>query len=171
MTTKATIIISFGEGVSSDNYFVIAELDDAMNLDAEGKVKSQFNPGDDVYFLVQHEAAVRMSGVRCSRGQIQSQGTVSRSQDMGNLVFTEANETKGTGYIANNLSAAFFGNSVNLSLIEGGKTIKCFGGSYPAICKADIRANFHSFRYIPPALTLTSEESYPIAIAVYMEVI
>ena len=54
----ATIVVEFGTGADS-SAFVAVELDDHLNKDADGETKTQFNPGDQVWFWVQHDASLR----------------------------------------------------------------------------------------------------------------
>ena len=133
MTTQATIVVTFGENVSSSNHFVRAELDDTLNLNSEGKSKTSFNPGDDVYFLIQHDSTVRIRAIRSTSGQVQSLGAVSRSREQI-MLYTELNEIQDFGYTGGTANIWRYGNALGLES-EGITSFKATLGTFPAIAK------------------------------------
>ena len=76
MSEKATLVVKFGQGASSG--FVAAEFDDIKNVDTAGKTKSSFAPGEEPYFLVQHDDSVRIDRIAATGGMVVAMGLVSR---------------------------------------------------------------------------------------------
>jgi len=170
MTTKATIVIKFGDDVANANsYHAIAELDGTMNRTLAGEEKTSFNPGDDVYFLVQHDSRVRVTAIRPTCGQVDSLGQVTRTRS-NLLLFTAVNEKQSMGYMGSSASPLWYGNSASLSPSETLDFIST-SGLFPAIGKITRSCPFNLYRLRTNIPALGVDETYPVAVVVYMEVI
>jgi hypothetical protein len=80
MSKGPTLVVKFGTDVATDAVF-IAKLDDTMNVDAKGKVKTQFYPKDPAYFWLHYDRSkLQVTAVRSTAGQVVLQGSGSRQQ-------------------------------------------------------------------------------------------
>ena len=59
MSVQSTIVVEFGDGADSSG-FVAMELDETLNLDSDGNVKTSFAPGNEVWFWLQHDETLRV---------------------------------------------------------------------------------------------------------------
>jgi len=167
---QATIVVKFGDDVSdSSSYHVVAELDDTLNLDSEGESKTSFNPGDPVYFLVQHDSRVRIRAIRATLGDIQSLGSVSRYRDSV-MLFAEINEKQSVGYMGGTANSLWYGNTVGLGSNGLTDFIATFG-TFPAIGKIGRSCPFNSYVLRSNVPALTEDDEYLVGIVIYMEVI
>jgi len=169
MTTQATIVTSFGDGGGGNGEHVVAEFDDDLNIDSDGEVKLSFNPGDDVYFLVQHDSKVRITNVKSTLGQVQSQGDVSRTRTK-TILFAELNEKKSFGYIGSSPSVNCFGNQAAVNTIDDVDVV-AVSGTMPAMIEVSKSCTFKSYKLIAPVPALDEDEEYPVGVVIYMEVV
>ncbi|MGV0961805.1 MAG: hypothetical protein ACOYB1_18425 [Limnohabitans sp.] len=195
MSGGPTIIVKFGESVADGSFFLVA-LDDAMNvnvpegriiqriwskgeqyfviyfgvgdirtLPAEG-VKSQFSPGDPVYFLLHYDPTkLRVADIKTTAGTLARQGNISRSAT-DELLFTEADEAQTLSHIPNgSLAVSFFGRWANLA--RDGMQIEA--DTAPVLCKVSYNFAATGYKFVPPPMTLGVDDEYPVAIVVYVE--
>lgn len=161
---KATIVVQFGQGANS-SALVVVELDGELNTDSEGNEKTQFVPGDRPVWLVHHDATVRIGSVACSSGMIQPLGQVVRTRTQ-QLSFPSREATDLPYVPAGGVSARWYGN--NGSLTVSGRSVRATG-AVPAIGEVSVPVRFQQYRLIPPTLSLSGEETWPILIVVTME--
>jgi hypothetical protein len=166
MTTQATIIASFGEEAAAENYHVVIELDDQLNKDSDGDVKTTFNPGNEVYFLVQHDSRVRINSIKSSKGQVQALGSVTRTRTK-NILFAEAGEEQQFGYLGSS-SVEWLGNTAGIVDYDG-INLRAVGGNFPAMGRVSKSTTFSSYKLVADVPTLSEDEDYPIGVVVYME--
>lgn len=161
---KATIVVQFGQGANS-SALVVVEMDGELNKDSEGNEKTQFIPGDRPVWLVHHDSTVRIGSVACSSGMIQALGQVMRTRTQ-QLSFP-SREAVDLPYVpAGGVSARWYGNNGNLTV--SGRSVRATG-TVPAIGLVSVPVRFWQYRLIPPALSLSGEETWPILIVVTME--
>lgn len=161
---KATVVVQFGQGADS-NALVVVELDGELNRTADDQEKTQFFPGDRPVWLVHHDATVRISSVACSSGMIQPLGQVTRTRSQ-QMPFP-AGEAVELPYVpAGGVSVQWYGN--NGALSRTGRSVRATG-SVPAIGEVSYPVRFAQYRLIPPSLSLSGEETWPILIVVTME--
>lgn len=195
MSGGPTIVVKFGESVADGSFFLVA-LDDAKNvnvpagqilqsydfqgvtyfviyygvgdirtLPADG-VKSQFNPGDEAYFLAHFDAdKLRIADIQATAGTVINQGHVTRSVT-DELLFTARGEALTLSHIpAGYLESTWFGRSANLD--RNGMQVT----ADVAPCLGNVTYDFSamSFKYVPPPMTLSDKESYPVAIVISVE--
>jgi hypothetical protein len=174
MSTRATIVVKFGEEVeNASSYFVKAELDESMNVDSKGETKSSFTADgtttDPVYFLIQHDSRVQIKAIKSTNGQIQSMGQVSRTKKQ-QTIFTEINEVKDIGYMGSGVNVRCWGNQINGIGHEGLTGVKVTSGVFPAIADVKVGCRFGLFCLHAIIPALGEDEDYPVAIVIYMEV-
>lgn len=162
----ATIVVQFGTGAASDA-FVAVELDETLNLDAIGEVKSQFAPDDEVWFWVQHDPSLRIGAVECTSGMVVAGGLVLRQRKQ-ELTFTGVDTEVEVSHIPfGPLSLTWYGKVGEQFQVAGKKAT--VAGNVPCTCDAVIPIEVKLFRFIPPALVLGEEEQYRVVIVITME--
>ena len=161
---KATVVVQFGQGANS-SALVLVELDGELNRTADDQEKTQFFPGDRPVWLVHHDATVRIGSVACSSGMIQALGQVTRTRTQ-QMPFP-AREAIDLPYVpAGGVSVQWYGN--NGGLVQAGRSVRATG-TVPAIGEVSYPVRFSQYRLIPPALSLSGEETWPVLIVVTME--
>jgi len=161
---SATIVVQFGDGADS-SALVKVELDGLTNVDADGKEKTQFYPGDHPVFLVHHDATLRLDHIEVSSGMVQDLGSVTRERTQ-QLSFA-AIEGQELEYLpTGSVAVAWYGNDGTLQ-VTGRSVLPA--GVVPAICTVTLQAAFRQFRLIPPALTLAEGQEWPVLVVVHME--
>ena len=161
---KATIVVQFGQGANS-SALVVVELDGELNKDSEGNEKTQFVPGDRPVWLVHHDSTVRIGSVACSSGMIQPLGQVTRTRSQ-QMQFPAREATDLPHNPSGNPTVRWYGN--NGALSRTGRSVRATG-TIPAIGEVGYPVQFHQYRLIPPSLSLSGEETWPILIVVTME--
>lgn len=161
---SATIVVQFGDGADS-SALVKVELDGVVNLDADGKEKTQFYPGDQPVFLVHHDATLRLDHIEVSSGMVQDLGLVARERTQQlSFAAIEGQELEYLPPLPPVIT--WYGNDGALQ-ITGRSVLPT--GVVPAVCTVTLQAAFRQFRLIPPALILTEGQEWPVLVVVHME--
>jgi|LGOV01.1.fsa_nt_gb hypothetical protein len=172
-----SLVVQFGESVSASQQFAVFELDDQFNVDADGKVKTQFYPREEVFLRLHHGADLRVTQVIATDGMVVDMGSGSRditTQQVFPAPLVETG-TERTGdvtlaYIpAGNLHPSWMGRAGS-GLENDGRQVWITGGEP---CMADISypVNFTLFKLIPPSMSLAGDEQYPVAVVAYLEAV
>lgn len=165
MSLGATIVIQFGESADS-SAFVAMELDETINLDSTGNAKSEFEPGDEVWFWLQHDASLVVASIESTSGMVVDCGMARRERTQ-ELTFI-GEEGASLSYIpAVSPTYTWYGN-VGSGLALDGRTVSV-AGNLPCTCDAVIPIDVHLYRFIPPALELAEDASYRVVVVVTME--
>lgn len=197
MSGGPTIVVKFGESVADGEFFSV-DLDDALNvnvprgrilsryvlqgvtyyvmyfgvgdirtLPAEG-VKSQFNPGDQVFLLLHYDhSRLRVTDIKATAGQVVMEGAVSRTAT-DEVLFTAAGELLQLSHIpAGAMAVSWFGRSA--AITRDGRNISA--NDAPCLGNVSYAYQATSCRYVPPPMVLGEDESYPVAIVVYVEAV
>jgi len=168
MSVEATIIVEFGVGVDS-GALVVVELDEAMNLDQNGEEKTSFNPGDVPYFLVHHDASVRIGAVRSSSGMV-SGGTVVSRERSQQMQWVKADDQQDLPHVpANTPVWQWWGNVPQIN--RDGRTVTASGTGIPAIGEATYIIEARQYQLTPPPMELADDDTYPVLIVIYMEAV
>ncbi len=165
MSVGATIISQFGEGADS-SAFVAIELDETLNLDAEGNAKTSFDPGDEIWFWIQHAETLVIERIEATSGMVVDCGTVCRSRTQ-ELTFTGTDSIELSHIPARNPSYAWYGNE-GADMARNGRSVSV-GGNTPCTCDAEIPIDVHLYRFVPPRLELDEEKTYRVVIVTYVE--
>jgi len=174
MAVEASIVVVFGDQEPGENDLVVVELDPehSYNLDTDGELKSVFDPENTPVFLLHHSDTLRVTEVLSSSGSVSQIGAAIVQNRTKDVSFVQIDDTVSLGY--GNLTSApvdWVGN-IGLVELEGGSTLKLVGGTIPCIGTASFSATFQNqYMVTPPTLELSSDETYEILVAVYMEVI
>lgn len=171
--SKALYKIEFAGSGASSGLHMAAIADFARNIetvDGKSQEKTSFHPGEQFYFLVQHDAKLRISEVKSSFGVIQALGTVSRSHT-DDIQIATAEDTKDLACTPSGISSfKWYGNSPGLTVIERRVSVRAGRpGPLPAVGAISYSSTWSSFRLIPAVLSLKDDEEWPVLIVIYME--
>lgn len=168
--SKALYKIEFAGSGANSGLHMAAIADFARNIeivDGKSQEKTSFHPGEQFYFLAQHDAKLRISEVKSSFGAIQALGTVSRSHT-NDIQIATAEDTQDLAYTPSAISALkWYGNSPGLTIVERAVSVRT--GPLPAVGAIIHSSTWSSFRLVPAALTLKDGEEWPVLIVIYME--
>lgn len=165
MSEKTTLVLKFGQAAGTG--FAIAELDDIRNVDSTGQKKSSFAPGDEVYFLVQHDDSLRIDRIAATGGMVVAMGQVSRDYT-DRLDFPALGDTAELSHLpAGSVSRTWVDHAAAVTI--AGRTVTAAGGELPAKGNLAYSAEMHSFRLVPPPMTLADGESHEITVYIFME--
>lgn len=164
-TVSGTLVVEFGEGADS-SAFVALELDETLNLDEDGEEKTRFDPGDEVWFWVQHADTLQIDRIAATSGMVVDCGVVRRER-LQELTFTGTDAIELSHLPAANPSYTWYGN-VGAGLARSGRSVSVSGNT-PCTCDATIPIDVHLYRFVAPALTLADEATYRVVIVVYLE--
>ncbi|MGD9948921.1 MAG: hypothetical protein AB7U29_10635 [Desulfobulbus sp.] len=164
-TVGGTIVVEFGDGADQSAFYVF-EMDETLNLDAEGNEQSQFSPGDEVWFWGQHAASLRIDRIEATSGMVVDCGIVRRSRTQ-QLTFTGADVLELSHIPAFNPAYTWFGN-IGGGISRNGRSVSV-ASNIPCTCDAAIPIDVHLYRFVPPQLALEDEETYRVVIVAYME--
>lgn len=169
MSVIGTLVVPFGdEAVSGAGGAIVAEWDDTMNLDANGQVKTQWQPGDAAYLLLHNDGSVRVLAVKATAGSIVAAGAANLSRQ-ATLGFSAAGEKQGLQYLpAGPLSFVWKGN-VGQGAGNVGKEVSVAAGQFPCLAEVSYPVDFSRYRLQTPAMMLAAEETFPIRVYVYYE--
>jgi hypothetical protein len=158
-----TIILDFAD-TNAGNAFIVLELDDELNKDSAGEVKTSFYPGDNVYFRIHHDDTVRIKSSAQSSGTVVSFGSVRRTSTQ-QMSFPTLNDEPETSHIPISISPVWYGRVPILSI--DGRKLKA--NNVPAI--GEITHDFYawSYRITPPPLVLSGDEKYYILTVITLE--
>ena len=165
-TTPSTLVVAYGDDVAEADQTAVVELDGTLNLDSDGETKTQFAPGDEVYFLVHHDADLVIDKVVPTDGTVVAMGAVSRSRE-ADLLFVDEDAVSLSYLPAGSLSVDWQGREGSgLSRDEQSVTIT---DGWPALAHVAYGVDFYLYKLIPPTLELGEDESYTVHAVIYME--
>ena len=165
MNVAETFVTQFGKGADS-SAFVVMELDETLNLDADGNEKTTWSPGDEIWFWIQHDASLVIDRVVATSGMVVDCGSARRSRSQA-LIFTSTDSVELSHIPAKNPTYTWYGNQGS-GLSRNGRSVSVSGNT-PCTCDVEIPIDVHLYRFVPPDLELGSEETYRVAIVAYLE--
>jgi hypothetical protein len=160
----ASIVVNYGDTAAS-SALVVVELDDTLNLDAAGKTKTQFYPGDLVYFLVHHDATVRITRVLTTSGTVDPLGSVLRDRTQ-QMLFKSPTDKQDLPHLpAGIVTPSWYGRTSNL--VQDGRSLTA--DATPCIGEMDYDMEAELFCLTPPDLDLAGDEKHFIGVVINME--
>lgn len=165
MSVGATIVVEFGQGADS-SAFVAVELDDTLNVDGEGEAKSQFGPGDEVWFWLQHDVSLRVGRIACTSGMVVDCGLARRQREQ-ELTWT-GEEAVELSHIPAAAPVLTWHGNVGTGLSRDGRSMR-ITGNLPCTADAVIPIDVHLYRFVPPALSLAAGRTYRVVVVIHME--
>lgn len=164
-----SLVVEFGTGVDADSTAGVAELDPVRNVDSEGNQRSQFVPGDEVYFLVHHDSSVYIDRVASTDGMVVAMGPETQDREQ-QLLFTNDEQQQLT-YVPGGALVHDWMGRVGNGFTRTDRQVQVTAADVPCIENLTYPVNFQLFRLVPPALNLAAGETYSIAVVVYLEAV
>lgn len=165
---EKTLVLSFSgaQAGGGSTAAVRAAWDDARNRAADGSVRSQFVPGESVYFIAQADAGARITRVAATSGAVVGLGAASRPQS-DTLLFTggEQSPPQLSWVPSSGLIATWYGNQGS-GLQVAGRSVTVAAG-YPCRATLAYSAAVTSYRLDTPRVQLAKEASWPIDVVIY----
>lgn len=163
METGATIVVTVRGPAAADNQPLIF-LDDQLNRDDQGNVKTSFAPGDRVYVLLQIPAGQTVDDVRSSDGTLNPLGLVTRQQTDQLTIESDAKTVSLSKNPAGSLEPGWYGNSGSMSIDGKNLTIT---GDLPAI--VDLTYSYQAISYLltGPDVELDDNQTWPVRVTAY----
>ncbi len=177
MITLASLVVEFGEGVNEETANVKVEFDQLRIADLYGEEKTQFAPGEEVWFLVHHDSDLAIEWVKPTSGTVNQGSDVARER-LQQLLFTPKILAIDLEYIPSGQPVTeFYGNTAALGSVDGRRLplvdydtlrVADYVPSWlPAVCDAAYDVRFLSYRFVPGPIELEDEEDiYPVVIVV-----
>ena len=166
---RPTVLLPFGESVSTGNIFCVPELDPIANVDPQGNVVERFLDTEEAFILVHLEPGAAVQNVRTSYGTIvnaHSPQLVTRTNTLEEVVFKSSEEEITLPHIPNGgVSATWTGN--DRTLTQSGRKIKC--PQAPGICDITYSYSAWQYRLRVPLLSLAEDEEFPVDISFEVE--
>jgi len=166
----ATTQVTYGSG-SSSNIHAILELDDELNINADGEVLTSFDGSSTVWFLFHAPPGYGPGAAYCSYGALTECGQVNRAKTVDGAVWTpEQTSVELPHYPAGSVSASWQGNAIELAAVSG-RTLAAAADPLAAIARADLQytARFWLYRWDPPS-GFTLAENTAMAVEIMIEV-
>ena len=168
--SKAVLKIEFAGAAAASGLHMAAIADFERNVetvDGKRQEKTAFHPGDQFYFLVQHDPRLVIQRVASSWGTVQALGQVSRPHSQ-EIELREAADTPELSYLpAGTVHLRWYGNSLLLDQV--GRSLSYRSGPLPALAQATYSSHWSSYRLVPAGLSLGQDEEWPVLIVAYME--
>lgn len=162
-----TIVVEFGEGADS-SAFVAVELDETLNKNADGSEKSQWYPGDQVWFWLQYdEAVLRLDRIVSTSGMVVAAGEVSRTREQA-LTWTVADDPVELSHQPSGPVSLHYYGRAGTGMRQEGRQIRMAGG-VPCTADATLPLRVLLYRYVPPPMTLAEDQTWRSVIVVYLE--
>ena len=156
---NATIVVSFSDDALSGEYYM-AELDAEANGD---KTSFPAVSPPPVYFIIQHDATLKILNIVSTNGSISGGGTVSRTKTDTALFAAAGDDVS----LPCDGSASFSFTFGSASVSVNGSTATANSGSFPALANVSVRGTFKQYALnanIPP---LAADETYDVYIVIY----
>lgn len=169
MGVVASIKVTFGEGAEGASDSVVMEFDDVLNVDSAGEEITQWQPGDIIYFRIQHPPTVRLDSVKPTDGQVVGQGAVPRER-VDRQLWTDLDDKQELGCIPDGgLTPKWYGNECSGLRKSGDKSVLVSSGVLPAQCDVTYSAGFNLYKLITRFVELGQDETWPVTIVAHFE--
>lgn len=172
--TTATFRVTFGNPTGDDGTHYVIELDDTLNLDADGLVNSTFLPGETIWFLLHVQPGYIPHLVYQTDGQVSAAGTVTLQRTQEGLVWTPEDLAMDlTYYPAGTVNIDWQGNRISLQPIAG-RTLTAVDDPLETMARAILTypVFFYRYRFDPPAdLYIAERADYQIDAMITLEAI
>lgn len=166
-----TCRVTFGSGSASDP-FAVLELDDTLNIDADGQVITTFGEGQPIWFVLHVQPGYVPALTYQTDGMITYCGPVTRSRTMEGALWTPENiSVELPHYPAGDVAVDWQGNSIALASVSG-RTLAAADAELSLMARGNLSyaINCHLYRFDPPsALVLGDGESYTIDAMITLE--
>lgn len=168
----ATCRVTFGQGSAAGDPFAVLELDDALNLDADGEPKTTFGADETIWFLLHVEPGYAPSLAYQTDGMITYCGQVTRARTMEGALWTpEDVAVELSHYPIGDVAVDWQGNEIALAAVSG-RTLAAVADPLTVMARGNLTyaAKFYLFRFDPPeTLVLGEDEEYAIDAMITLE--
>ena len=169
--STTTCRVTFGSGSASDP-FAVLELDDTLNLDADGQVITTFAEGQTIWFVLHVQPGYVPSLAYQTDGMITYCGPVTRARTMEGAVWSPENlSVELSHYPVGGVAADWQGNSIALAPVSD-RTMAAVDTALSLMARANLSyaISCHLYRFDPPSgLVLGENESYIIDAMITLE--
>lgn len=173
---ETTILVSFNSGSGADSV-ILAELDDILNVDSDGEVKTTFGQDDTPYLRFNSSSNVTLDAVVATAGSTIDLGLESRSKSDDQL-FSSRDDDDMTEYnfpvIPTSYAVTYTGRTGGYSEEVGvGGAVTLVGDTTVTPFLATIDSNYSAriFQLIPPDMDLDDvDATYMIYVVFYVTV-
>ena len=167
---KVTLKIEFSGNDAGLYAAVIADPVRNVETGAGGKMteKTTFIPGDDYYFLVQHDPRLRVTGIRTSSGAVVPAGAVERHHSE-EVSFADAAATAELErqVVRQEGGVLWYGNAPILR--RDGRRLAVASGDVPAVGRVTYASQWSAYMFRCPSLKLNAGEEWPVLIVIDLE--
>lgn len=165
---KTVLKIEFAGAAADSGLYMAAIADPQLNVGSDGNEKTQFAPGEVFYFLVGFDPSLYLAGIQSSSGSVQRLlGTATRSHTQEISVTTAESTVQLSYWPATDPVFRWYGNAPQLA--RSSRDLSYRSGPLPAIAEASYQAGWQSYRLIPPVVSLTDDEEWPVLIIATLE--
>lgn len=170
--TTTTCRVTFGSGSAAGDAFAVLELDDTLNLDAAGQVKTTFSATDTIWFVLHVQPGYSPALSYQTDGQVTYCGAVTRARTMeGSLWTPEEAEVELGHYPLGQVDVDWQGNEIALAPVSG-RTLAAADATLTVMARANLSYAIacHLYRFDPPSgLLLADDEEYAIDAMITLE--
>ena len=163
---KTTFVVEFGEGASSDSG-VVVELEPSLNVDASGREKTSFAPGDEVFFTVHYPSNLRIGAVKVTSGDASFFGRREFDRSQTGLFFVTADDPISLPHTPSSpLSFFWYGREGQLKVSN--REIRALNA--PCVGDVSYKIMADLYRYVPPAeMTVNADGQFISGVVIVME--
>lgn len=170
--TTTTCRVTFGSGSSAGDPFAVLELDDVLNVDAAGEVKTTFAAGDTIWFVLHVQPGYAPALAYQTDGQVTYSGLVTRPRTMEGALWTpEEAQVELSHYPLGQVDVDWQGNEIALAALSG-RTLAASDVPPTIMARANLSyaIECHLYRFDPPAgMVLADDEEYAIDAMITLE--
>ncbi len=173
MAVEASIVVSFGTGVTSDTVVVEFDPIHSNNLDADGKLKTTFDADtpDRPVILLHYGDSLAVSHIVLTEGSISEIGSSITQSRTNDGTYAAVGDTSSISYVNASLlgQPSWIGNGSGTIKVSGTYLKLVSGG--PCAGVASFNVTFQK-RYMitPPSnMVLDEDGNYQITVFIFME--
>lgn len=164
--SNPTIVVKFGDSVTGEDSLFIVELDDFLNIDSDGEVKTQFFSGDQIHFLMHYDSSkLVVKNIKTTDGQVVLGQKVNREKTV-ELLFDDPSTPQELMHVPDSISVEQWYGRTSILRREG-RSI--YAESTP--CIGDIVYEYSAIaaKLVTPNVEIEAGDEYPIAVVIYVE--
>lgn len=172
MGIETTIVVSFNSS-NANSAAVLAELDDVLNVDSDGKVVTSFGLDGEPYFRFNAPTNIRLDSVETHHGGILDHGTETRTLEVEQLFASRNKDTLDTLTLSvahDQVSVDYVGNAgrYTTAVTNGIATFTGDADYTPFLLSASVEYTARIFQLIPGELDLGDDETLNIYVTFYV---
>lgn len=172
---EGSVLVEFNSK-GSDDYILYAKLDDVLNLDLDGNIKSQFGSEEKGYVIVNHSDNVTVDSVEITHGSVNYYGSGSRTISEKSLYASKDKKTPSeysVPVIPSSTSFKYFGRNGGFSSKKtenGIITLTADISKVPFVSEISTSYAVKIYEFTTPKIVLADNEIYDIYVVFYATV-